>query len=111
MPTAPFRLPIPPRLLITVPTYRMLYGRRMRTMTYTESRARYAETLDAVIESREPIVITRANREPVVMLSLAEYESIQETAYLMASPVNASRLLQAADELLAGKGVERRLIT
>lgn len=37
----------------------------MKTMTYTESRARYAEVLDAVIDNREEVVITRAGHEPV----------------------------------------------
>ncbi|MGX6448777.1 type II toxin-antitoxin system Phd/YefM family antitoxin [Patulibacter sp. S7RM1-6] len=81
----------------------------MRTISYTESRARYAETLDAVVNDREPVVITRANRAPVVMLSLEDYEALQETAYLLRSPRNAARLLDAVDDLRAGRGTERPL--
>ena len=55
----------------------------MKTMSYTESRARYAEVLDGVINDREEVIITRAGREPVVMVSLDEYESLRETARLM----------------------------
>ena len=58
----------------------------MRTMTYTESRARYAETLTAVVEDREEVVITRAGHEPVVIVSLDDYQSLKETAYLLRSP-------------------------
>ena len=76
----------------------------MRTMTYTESRARYAETLDAVINDREAVVITRAGHEPVVMLSLEDYESLCEQAYLLRSPANAHRLLTAIERLEAGAG-------
>ena len=52
----------------------------MKTMSYTESRARYAEVLDGVINDREEVIIPRAGREPVVMVSLDEYESLRETA-------------------------------
>ena len=38
-------------------------------MSYTESRAHYAEVLDSVINDREEIVITRAGHEPVVIIS------------------------------------------
>ncbi len=83
----------------------------MRTMSYTESRARYAEVLDAVVADSEEIVITRAGHEPVVIVSLAEYESLKETAYLMRSPKNARRLLDAIERLEAGAGLQHELLT
>ena len=58
----------------------------MRTMTYSESRARYAEVLNSVVDNREEVVITRAGHEPVVIVSLDDYESLKETAYLLRSP-------------------------
>ena len=79
----------------------------MKTMSYTESRARYAEMLDGVINDREEVVITRAGHEPVVVVSLEDYESLKETAYLMRSPANARRLLDAMERLEAGRGVAR----
>jgi antitoxin YefM len=82
----------------------------MKTMSYTESRARYAEVLDAVVNDREEVVITRAGHEPAVIVSLDDYESLKETAYLLRSPANARRLLESIDQLEAGKGVERELI-
>ncbi|CAM2918975.1 type II toxin-antitoxin system Phd/YefM family antitoxin [Skermania piniformis] len=82
----------------------------MRTMSYSESRARYAEVLDSVVNDREEIVITRAGHEPVVMVSLADFESLRETAYLMRSPANARRLLDAMERLESGAGEERPLI-
>ena len=82
----------------------------MRTMSYTESRARYAEVLDSVTNDREEVVITRAGHVPVVMVSLADYESLRETAYLMRSPANARRLLDAMERLEAGRGQTHELI-
>lgn len=82
----------------------------MRTMTYSDSRARYAETLDAVVNDREEVVITRAGHEPVVIVSLDEYQSLKETAYLVRSPANARRLLASIDRLENGGGEVRELL-
>jgi antitoxin YefM len=82
----------------------------MKTMSYTESRARYAEVLDGVVNDREEVIITRAGHESVVMVSLDDYESLRETAYLMRSPANARRLLDAMERLEAGRGHGHPLI-
>lgn len=82
----------------------------MRTISFTESRANYAQTLDAVINDREEIVVTRAGHEPVVIVSLEEYESLKETAYLLRSPENARRLLASIERLERGEGIERGLV-
>ena len=79
----------------------------MKTMTYSESRARYAEVLNAVTDDREEIVITRAGHEPVVIVSLEDYESLKATAYLLRSPANARRLLASIEELENGGGTVR----
>ena len=76
----------------------------MRTMSYTESRARYAEVLDAVVNDREEVVVTRSGHEPVAIVSLDEFEALRETAYLMRSPRNARRLLDAMERLEAAEG-------
>lgn len=82
----------------------------MKTMSYTESRKRYAEVLDGVVDDREEVVITRAGHEPVVIVSLEDYESLRETAYLMRSPANARRLLDAMERLEAGRGEAHELL-
>ncbi|RLP09765.1 type II toxin-antitoxin system Phd/YefM family antitoxin [Propionibacterium australiense] len=82
----------------------------MKTISYTESRARYAEVLDAVTDNREEVIITRAGHEPVVMISLADYESLRETACLMRSPENSRRLLDAVERLESGGGRPHELL-
>ena len=82
----------------------------MRTVSYSESRANYAEILNAVEDDREEIVITRAGHEPVVMIALSEYESMKETAYLMRSPANARHILNSIAELEQGRGEVHDLI-
>ena len=78
-------------------------------MTYSESRAHYAETLNTVINDREEVVITRAGHDPVVMVALDDYQSLKETAYLLRSPENARRLLASIDRLEHGAGVPHEL--
>ena len=81
----------------------------MRTVNYTESRARYAETLDSVVNDREAVVVTRTGHESVVMVSLDDYQSLKETAYLLRSPENARRLITAIERLEAGGGTQNEL--
>ena len=82
----------------------------MKTMSYSESRARYAETLDSVIDDREEVVITRAGHDPVVIVALDDYQSLKEAAYLLRSPENARRLLAAIDRLEQGAGETHELV-
>lgn len=82
----------------------------MKTLSYTESRANYAQVLDDVVDNREEAIITRAGHEPVVIVSLAEYESLREAAYLMLSPANARRLLDSIERLENRGGTSHELI-
>jgi antitoxin YefM len=82
----------------------------MKTLSYTESRAHYADVLNSVINDREEVVITRAGHESVVIVSLEDYEALKETAYLMRSPANARRLLDAMERLEAGRGQTHDLV-
>ena len=79
----------------------------MKTMSYSDSRAHYAEMLNTVTDDREEVIITRAGHEPVVVVSLDDYESLKETAYLLKSPANARRLLASIEQLENGEGIQR----
>lgn len=81
----------------------------MKSITYTAARENLASTINRVCEDQAPIVITRNRDQAVVMLSLAEYESLQETAYLLRSPANAKRLLKSIESLERGKGMRKKL--
>ena len=81
----------------------------MDAMTYTTVRANLANTMDRVCNDHEALIITRNGEQAVVMLSLEDYKSLEETAYLLRTPANAKRLLSAATQLNAGKGVVRKL--
>jgi antitoxin YefM len=81
----------------------------MQTLTYSAARAALAETMDRVINDHAPVVITRSGQKAVVMMSLEDYRSIEETAYLLRSPANAARIAAAIAQLDAGGGTVREL--
>jgi antitoxin YefM len=82
----------------------------MQTESFTNSRANLKALMDRVVASRAPIKISRQRAEDVVMVSESEWEAIEETLYLLSSPRNAERLLDAVRGLEAGEGKERDLI-
>lgn len=82
----------------------------MNAITYTEARSDLANTIKRVCQDHNPIIITRKRENSVVMMSLDDYESITETAYLLRSPKNARRLLDSIKALEDGRGRERSLI-
>ena len=79
----------------------------MNAISYTAARENLASTMDRVCTDHTPVIITRNRDQSVVMLSLEDYESLEETAYLMRSPANAKRLLEAIHAHESGKGVVR----
>jgi antitoxin YefM len=83
----------------------------MDAITYSSARANLARTMDRVCDDHEALIITRNGEQAVVMLSLEDFQALEETAYLLRNPSNAKRLLSAAGQLTAGKGVERKLVT
>ena len=82
----------------------------METISYSVFRSQLALTLDKVNDDHRPVLITRQNGKPAVVISLEDYHAYEETAYLMASPVNAERLNQAIAEVKGGKIFQRELI-
>jgi len=82
----------------------------MDSISYTSARANLTKTMDQVCENHEPLIITRNGQASVVMLSLEDYNSLEETAYLLRSPKNAKRLIESIASLERGQGTERELI-
>ncbi len=82
----------------------------MDVLTFTDTRANLKEVMDRVVEDHAPVVVTRQRGEAVVMVSLADWNSMEETARLLSTPANAQRLAEAIAQLDAGKGTERELI-
>lgn len=82
----------------------------MKTMSYSASRAAFAATLDSVLDDREEVIITRAGKDPVVLVALDDYEALKETAHLLQNPANARRLLGSIERLEASGGTVHELL-
>jgi antitoxin YefM len=82
----------------------------MDAITYTHARSHLAKTMQKVCDDHAPVIITRKNERSVVMISLKDYQALEETAYLLRSLRNARRLLESIAELEAGRRTERTLL-
>ena len=81
----------------------------MDAITYSAARKKLVETMERVCDNHEPIIVTRRNARPVVMMSLEDYGAIEETAYLLRSPANAARLRESISQAEAGQADVRAL--
>ncbi|WAB98161.1 MULTISPECIES: type II toxin-antitoxin system Phd/YefM family antitoxin [Pseudomonas] len=75
----------------------------MHVLTFSQARADLKQTMDDVCRDHEPAIVTRQPGEPVVMISLEDYNGMQETMYLLGSSANAKRLRASIDQLRSGK--------
>ena len=82
----------------------------MDALPYSSVRQNLAKTMERVCEDHTPIIVTRKKNESVVIISLEDYEALQETAYLLRSPKNTRRLIEAIAQLDEGRGAERGLV-
>jgi antitoxin YefM len=82
----------------------------MDAIPYTTLRANLAGQMDRVCEDHAPLIVTRKASSSVVMISLDDYESLEETSYLLRSPKNARRLLASIADLDAGAGTVQELV-
>ena len=81
----------------------------MNAITYSAARAHLAETMDKVFDDHDPVVVTRKSGKNVVLLSLEDFESWQETAYLLRTPANAKRLLKSIEHAEKGLAKKREI--
>ena len=82
----------------------------MDALPYSSVRQNLAKTMERVCEDHTPIIVTRKKNESVVIISLEDYDALQETAYLLRSPKNTRRLIEAIAQLDEGRGAERSLV-
>ena len=79
----------------------------MEAISYTYVRNNFAGTMEKVCNDHVPVIITRKNAEPVIMMSLEDYNAMMETAYLLRSPKNAAVLAKSIQELEANELVKK----
>ncbi|MBW1785915.1 MAG: type II toxin-antitoxin system prevent-host-death family antitoxin [Deltaproteobacteria bacterium] len=82
----------------------------MKAMSYTAARQNLAKTMEKVCEDHAPVIVTRKSSNSVVIMSLDDYEALEETAYLLRSPKNTRRLIESIAQLENSKGTEKELL-
>lgn len=82
----------------------------MRVVNYTEFRNQLAESLNAVNDDGDIVVVSRSKGKNVVVMSLDEYNSMQATLYLTSTKANRKQLDAAIDDMNKGKFIRRKLI-
>lgn len=82
----------------------------MDTLSYSDFRLNLAKQMDKVNQDHKPLLVTRQNAKPVVVMSLEDFQSYEATAYLMASPKNAERLNKAINEIALGQATPHEII-
>jgi antitoxin YefM len=82
----------------------------MKAISYTAARQNLAKTMENVCKDHAPVIVTRKATDSVVIISLEDYESLAETAYLLRSPKNTRRLIESIVQLDEGKGSEKELL-
>lgn len=82
----------------------------MEAISYTFARQNLAKTMEKVCNDRSPVIVTRKSSNAVVIMSLEDYEALEETAYLLRSPQNAKRLLESIAQIENRQGHEKKLI-
>lgn len=81
----------------------------MKAISYTAARENLASTMNQVCLDRDPVIITRKRDQSVVMISLDDYESLEETAYLLCSPANAKRLIDSIEAAESGNLIKQEI--
>jgi antitoxin YefM len=82
----------------------------MEAITYTTARQNLSKTMDKVCSDHTPVIVTRNSSNSVVIMSLEDFEALEETAYLLRSPKNTRRLIESIAQLEKGAGIEKELI-
>lgn len=81
----------------------------MEIISFSDARAHFKQAIDDVCINRAPTIIKRAQGADAVLMSLEDYDGLQETLYLLSNPFNADKLMSSIAELKAGKAQIRNL--
>lgn len=82
----------------------------MEAISYSAARKNLVKTMEKVCDDHSPMIVTRKNSRAVVIISLEDYNAMEETAYLLRSPTNAERLNQSMQQAQSGKVVKKNLL-
>ena len=82
----------------------------MQVVNFTEARNNLKAIFDDVYHNSDEVIVNRKNGENVVIISLDQFNAMNETEYLMRSANNKKHILDSLKELEEGRGTVRELI-
>ena len=77
----------------------------MKAITTTQAKEKLDELIDSVILDVEPTIICNDQGKQAVLMSLDEFNSWQETLYLLSNPANAEHLLASIEQAKSGQKI------
>jgi prevent-host-death family protein len=77
----------------------------MHTVTFSDARKHFADTMNRVTNNAEPVRVMRRDAPDIVMVDAGEYEAMLETIYLFSNPANAAHLNDSLAQLERGEVV------
>lgn len=79
----------------------------MKAVTISQARKNLRSLIQEVCESSEPaIIVNKESSDQAVLISLEDYRSLEETAYLLRTPANRAHLEESLAQVREGKLVE-----
>jgi len=75
----------------------------MNSLPISKARENLKAVMDDVCKNHAPMVVTRESGEHVVLMSLSDFNSAEETMYLFSSAKNANRLMESVAQLRVGQ--------
>lgn len=78
----------------------------MHTVTFSDARKHFADTMSRVTNNAEPVRVMRRDAPDIVMVDAGEYEAMLETIYLFSNPANAAHLNESLEQLERGEVVK-----
>ena len=79
----------------------------MDAISYTHVRNTLSSLMDKVCDNHDPVIITRQKQQSVVMMSLEDFNALEETTYLLKSPKNTERLHKAITDIKSNKNLKK----
>ena len=77
-----------------------------RTIPFSEARGELSAVIDEVEHLQEHVIVTRNGRPSVVVMSITEYEALQETLEILADPEALEDLRVSQQDVRQGRTVD-----
>ena len=76
----------------------------MKAVTYANAKKNLKALIHSVCKNSEPaVIVSNQSEEQAVLISLEDYQSMEETAYLLSSPANRAHLQRSLKQAQDGK--------